>query len=345
MEDKKEKGLKSNAFTGGRDAGNPYDGDLGKGIAYDIYEANYPRIEQIGSFPQIVSVYRYHAKQLLSHISDEHQHKSGLDLLDIGSGTGICTLELLCQYPSSKVIGVEISEGMMDAAKYKFHQDDGKELLAHADNPQLLSYWEKFREESLPYKDKAQFVKGDIQEENLLSPESIDVAVANQAIHWTDTSKTFSNFQKWLKPKGEVIWNSASHWYNDANYPAFEYSFRFNDFLKCVLEEIGKIVEVKDIYTLPTPKQDLESIKSTSTEYGLQTEQVATYLLPVDLQIFVRDIVPNCVKQLVLDPKIETNALTRLTKKAISVAIKNPAALADIRHKYDIVPVFRTVKR
>jgi tRNA G46 methylase TrmB len=86
----------------------------------------------------------------------------------------------LCQHPESKVIGVEISEGMINAAKYKFHQDSGKELLAHVDNAPLLSYWEQFRQESLPYKDRVQFIKGDVQEEKLLPTESIDGAVANQ---------------------------------------------------------------------------------------------------------------------------------------------------------------------
>jgi hypothetical protein len=172
--------------------------------------------------------------------------------------------------------------------------------------------------------------------------------VPNQVIHWTDLSKTFRNFQQWLKQSGEIIWNSASHWYNDAQFPALEYSFRFNDFMKYVLDEVGKSIQVKDIHALPTPKHNLESIQAISAEHGLQTEQVATYLLPIDLQTFVQNHVPICIKQLVVDQEIRNisdDLIARLTRAAISLAINDPKALGDFKHKYDIVPVFRTTKK
>jgi len=228
MADDKNSGLKSGAFTGSKDTGNPYEGDLGKGIAYDSYEAKSSCIRQEDNFPSIVQVYRSGARELIQHLSPGEKER----LLDLGSGTGICTLELLCQHPESEAVGIEISQGMRIVAQYKFHQEDGKELLSHVDNPQLIAYWKQFRTESLPYAHKVKFIHGDVQESDLLPTESIDGAVANQVVHWTDISKTFANFQRWLKPKGEVIWNSASHWYNDKQFPALEYSIRFNDFLK-----------------------------------------------------------------------------------------------------------------
>ena len=86
---------------------------------------------------------------------------------------------------------------------------------------------------------------------------------------------------------------------------------------------------------------------AASAEQGLETEQVATYLLPVDLQLFVQNHVPICVKQLVVDQEIKNlsdDLIARLTREAVAKAINDPKALGDIQHKYDIVPVFKSVK-
>jgi len=111
------------------------------------------------------------------------------------------------------------------------------------------------------------------------------------------------------------------------------------------LEEVGREIRVNEIYGLPTPIQNLESIKTASVEHGLQTEQIGTYLIPIDLQTFVQVHVPVCVKHLVQDKNTSENIITSLTKEAIAKAINDPRALGDIKHKYDIVPIFRTVKK
>jgi ubiquinone/menaquinone biosynthesis C-methylase UbiE len=319
---------------------------LDKGIAYDAYEANFKQIVQVGDFPEIVGGYQAGAKKLVKYSSA----KDGDKLLEVGAGTGILTSELLVQKPHSLVTGIEISKGMLLVAKYKFHQEESKEWLAHIQDQRLLEYWQDFRKETEKYKNQVDFILGDIQTTDDFVPESIDAAIANQVVHWTDPAKTFAQLSRFLRSSGEFVWNSASHWYNDARFPAAKYSFRFNDFLKYVLEEVGKSVDLEadKVSALPVPKQNLETIKVVSLEQGFDTEQVATYLLPVDLQNFAQNHVPVCVKQLVADKEIKgisDDLIVRLTGEALAKAINNPKALGDIQHKYDIVPVFRSVKR
>ena len=127
----------------------------------------------------------------------------------------------------------------------------------------------------------------------------MDGAVANQFMHWTDIPTTFSQLQKFLKQHKSVVWNSASHFYEDSQFPSLEYGFRYNDFLNYVLKEISKKCDVKDSKTLSRPNHNIESIREITSKQGFETEQVGTCLVPVDLQIFIRNHVPVFVRQLV----------------------------------------------
>src|SRR3989338_8522884 len=106
-------GLKSGAFTGDASKGNPYEGDLRKGVDYDLYEANFPVPEGEGNPPRFLHGYRAGARRLLRHLSCDNPNH----LLDLGSGTGIASLEALLRFPLTKVTGLEISPGMLLTAK------------------------------------------------------------------------------------------------------------------------------------------------------------------------------------------------------------------------------------
>ena len=130
------------------------------------------------------------------------------------------------------VLGVELSEGMLQTARYKFHQWSGEQLLEQVTDEILLKYWQEFRAESEQYKDQVTFVLGDFQEIGTIKPESMDSAVGHQFMHWTDLSKSFKQLYRFLKTRGEVLWNSASHFYEDSQFPSAEYGFRYNDFVE-----------------------------------------------------------------------------------------------------------------
>jgi len=331
--------LKDNAFTGNRNQGNPFSDDLEKGVAYDTYEANATIIEQVGAFPRISSMYRVGASKLISHLSVKPEQK----VLDMGSGTGISTLELLSQNPNVNVVGIEISDGMLAVARYKFNLTEGQEIISEVEDQKLLTYWKNFREESQKYSRQVRFLQDDFQSTDKINDGSLDAAIGNQFMHWTELSKTFSQLRRFLKNGSPVVWNSASHFYEDSQFPSFEYGFRYNDFLACVLNEVSKEVEVKDYKTLSRPEHTLQSIQRVSQEQGFDTQQVGTYLMPVDMQIFIRNHVPVFVRELVKE-EIGTVKIEDITRRAVAIAINNPKALNDTTHKYDIVPVFESRK-
>ncbi len=332
--------LNSGAFTGDKSAGNPYSGDLGKGIAYDTYEANVPLVVQEGDYPKIFTNYRTGAKRLVQYSSVQENAK----MLDLGSGTGISALEIFTQKPGASVTGIELSEGMLLVARYKFGQDDGN-LLEQVNDEKLLQYWRQFRTEAAAYKNRVKFVQGDFQQIDCLKSESFDGAVAAQFMHWTDFSKSFAQLRKFLKNKGEVVWNSASHFFNDQEFPIAEYGFRYNGFLAHVLEDVCSRGgwEANDYHTIGKPSQDINTITEVTSGQGFQTTQVATYLNPVDLQVFAQNHVPVLVKQLITSPADPGELETRI-KEAIGRAITNPQALSDTKHKYEIMPVFKSIK-
>jgi ubiquinone/menaquinone biosynthesis C-methylase UbiE len=337
----KDSKLGSGAFTGNKDNGNPYSGDLDKGILYDIYEANYPVIATDGNFPRLVSAYRYNAEKLIQNLNPVGKGR----VLDVGSGTGIATLELLAQNKSQRVTGLELSSGMLLVAKYKFHKAEGTDLLSYVTDKKLLDYWEEFRAESLQYKDRVELLQGDVQECLEINSESMDGAIANQVMHWTELSKSFGKIAQVLRPGAEIVWNSASHFYNDSRFPVEKYGFRYNGFLAKVLEDVclrGGF-DLPDYTSLSKPKYDFEKVRETTREQGFTTTQIGTSLQQVDFQVFIQNHVPVLVKQLI-SPFLDSEESDAKIKEAISRAILDPEALSDTKHKYEIVPTFRSVK-
>ena len=334
--------MKDGAYTGRSKEGNPYEGDFSKAVAYDTYEANSVFVMQEGNFPRLINNYRFGAKRLIDFSSAE----AGQRVLDLGSGTGISTLELFVQKKGIFVFGIEMSEGMFDIARYKFHQDDGGRFLSQFEDELLLQYWSDFRKESEQFKDKVKFLQADFQKIKEFPFESVDSAIGNQFMHWTDLSKSFDQLHKLLKKGGEVIWNSASHFYDDAEFPAANFGFRYNDFLAYVLEDVcskGNLTAA-DYHSLSKPEYDLGRIRSITEEQGFETEQIATYLHKSDFQVFVQNHVYVFVKNLITS-HIDPVELKLKTKEAITRTMSNPDALKDIQHKYDIIPVFRSVKK
>ncbi len=337
------KKLSPGAFTGNAEEGNPYSGDLSKGIDYDRYEANCPIIFQDGGFPKVLNCYRAGAREVARH----YNNNTGTNLLDLGSGTGISTLELHKPRTGARITGIEISEGMLQIAEYKFHKRD-RTTLPEVDE-KIESYWSDFRKETKDNSHNVNFILGDFQTIDL--PEaSYDGALASQFMHWTDLNKSFSQLQRFLRTEASVIWSSASHFYNDKNFPAAEFGFRYNDFFKYVLEDVCREgdFDAQDPSTLSVPPHNWDSINSITEDNGFHTLQVATYLKKVDFQVFVQNHIPIFVKQLIREKegRIEQPFnLDKVIAQAIGRQIVNPKAMGDTKHKYDIAPIFKSVKK
>lgn len=239
--------------------------------------------------------------------------------------------------------GVEISGSMLETALYKFHLRNGEKIIPLAD-ASTRGYWDSFRAESVQFarSERVGFMLSDIQTAGLPA-DYFSGAVANQVMHWTDLPLSFSRLNQWLKTGADLVWNSASHYYEDHGFPSLEYGFRYNDFMRCVLEIIARKANVRALETLSRPTQDIESIKAATSPQGFSTEQIGTSLLPVDLQVFMTNHVPAFVEAL-LETEMGPEDRSALTNEAIAEAVKNPAALSDSRHKYEIVPFFRSTK-
>ena len=102
-------GLNNNAYTGDASQGNPYVGDLRKGIDYDLYEANFPVVDGTKPQAKFSCGYRSLARNLVNYAGDELSH-NGIyfngKVLDAGSGTGISSLEIVSHFPFASVKGV-----------------------------------------------------------------------------------------------------------------------------------------------------------------------------------------------------------------------------------------------
>ena len=326
--------LNGGAFTGLLDKGNPYS----KGIDYDSYNLTSTVFDNEDP-SKILTNYQENAKWLLRYLSLDPDNPDQT-VLEIGSGTGITTIELLKKYPDVNVVCVEKSEVMLDLAKHKFNIYDGdSSVFDSVDNPELQEYWNKFKKESKKYAGRVTFLLGDIETIGL-EERSMDAVVANQVIHWTNPSKTFKQLSNFQKPGSAFVWNTASHYYDDSKFPAFEYGFRFNYFLKRIIDEVG--VDVADLKTFYRPKHDINSIQAISKEYGFDTQQVDTILIPISIQNIIRNQIYSLIKPLVKEEIGESELDTRV-KEAIQKVIIEQGALDDTKHGYDIIPIFKSI--
>jgi len=118
-------------------------------------------------YDRFSSMHRGIADQLLVCILKEQVPSS---LLDVGCGTGYLTVKLKERYPQSKIIGLDLAQGMLDVARSK----DDKIVWVLGDG------------NSLPFADG-----------------SFDVLVSNLAYQWVgDLSRTFSEARRVLAHGG-----------------------------------------------------------------------------------------------------------------------------------------------
>jgi len=334
--------LKDDAFVKGRSGSDPYKGGIEKGISYDDYDSKCYSVMENEGCPLHLPGYRILAKQLIKHLSLISNQK----ILDVGSGTGTSTLELFLKNPNISVVGIEDSEGMLQIARYKFHQisSDDLKLNEFVNDEILLNYFDKFRIESKDYKDKVKFILDDIETTNQIDEESMDGVIANMSLHWTDLSNSFKQIYRFLKERGEVVFNTSSHFYNNQLFNTLEYDFRLNDFVKYFLEEISKNIDINpDYHSLVDPKHNFDSFRSIASEQGFELEQVSTNLNNLGLQVIISTHILPIVGQLNLS-EVKDERLDEVIRNALAITINNPKALGDIKHIYAINTDFRMVK-
>jgi malonyl-CoA O-methyltransferase len=103
-------------------------------------------------------------------------------VVDIGSGTGYATDKLLARYPNAAVIALDIAHDMLSVARGK------------AARPSML-------QRLFGKADRHRFVCADA-ESLPLADESIDLALSNLAMQWTDPERVAKAVVRALKPAG-----------------------------------------------------------------------------------------------------------------------------------------------
>ena len=335
-------GLGSGAYTGFNRAGNPYMQGIARCIEYEVFDNKF-RVTEFGGLP--VTNYMANAIATLKYARDEKIDK----IVEFGSGTGVSTLEIAKRYPDSKIYCVEQSEGMISIARYKFNQGDGRNILSETDNEQIIRYWQEFREKTRYYKENIVFVNSDFQEVDSNLIGSADLGISIQALHWPKNfGKTFEKLGEILGVGKKILWNTASHFFEDEKYPTLEHGFRYNDFMRWVFDEISE--KVPDMQALeeilvPEYKYNLETLKKTTLERGFETKQNGTFLLAIDLEVLIGDYGPALVSLACRDCRgIDAQQIESYYFDAVSETLGKEGALLDTQRKYEIIPIFESVR-
>ncbi len=342
-------------FTGNVQTGNPYKGDINRGIDYDLFEANTHYLDRDGKVPFLSHPYRAGNRAMMKHL----EARIGQRVLDTGSGTGISTLELAAQNQGIIIQGIEISEGMCNIARFKFGHNDWKEVHESIENraginppkdyQALLNYWKEFRNEAAPHKERVNFINGDLKNLDQFPNEAFDHATGYCVPHWMgkgdELVKFFTDISRILKPKGTYVWATAAHWFDDGSYPRRERWFLFNEFIQGYLEEARKISGKQfDAYAPPTPQHDMESISEITSKAGMRTEKAGMFYHDYDLQTIMMNHCAGIARDK-LQNKLPAADIERVIIEARAQTVKNPAAMSDTQHKIQFVPIFRTTKQ
>jgi trans-aconitate methyltransferase len=108
----------------------------------------------------------------------EELHLEGTEcVLDLGCGDGALTAQIAALVPRGRVLGIDASQGMIEAAQPKTHEN-------------------------------LRFVRMDINDLSFCG--EFDVAFSNAALHWVkDHQRLYQNLGRALRPEGRIRFNFA----------------------------------------------------------------------------------------------------------------------------------------
>jgi SAM-dependent methyltransferase len=137
---------------------------------YDVRAANYgvdPDDLDHSIPPGLEAPYRADLEEALGALD---RYKS---VLEVGAGTGALT-QLLAKWGCRRIVGTDISKGMLDVARAKLPKCEFKVVTAEV-------------------------------EPNLFRPECFDLIISRQVVcHLMDPIAVFECWKQWLKPRGRV---------------------------------------------------------------------------------------------------------------------------------------------
>ncbi|KAK9893318.1 S-adenosyl-L-methionine-dependent methyltransferase [Cystobasidium minutum MCA 4210] len=193
-----------------------------------------------------------YSSTLIEHVLQFANPPAGGAALDLGCGPGQATAMLGASGRFHTVVGMDPSQGMIEAAQSALGENVSALLGGNPDEAQLASV----------KRCKIKYVQGSAENLDAFEPESFDLVTAGQAAHWFNHEAAYNQIARILKPGGTVAyWGYAYMFLPDA--PAAS---------KCILDlgqkKLGSYWESgregpESLYDLvPFPKGDAWDISS-----------------------------------------------------------------------------------
>lgn len=213
-------------------------------IKKDLVQKNFSRGSE--TYEEFAKVQKYMAKELINFGPLEGNVK----ILEIGSGTGILTRELLKKYPNSQITIMDISNKMLDKCKKEFGFNLDY-ILADAETYEFL--------------------------------DKYDLIISNATFQWFENlDKSIEKFREILNPKGEIIFSTfCKGTYEELSNsflkvsPGHKYSQNFVDIRDLV--NYGEILK-SEVYTeyYESLIDFLKAIKAIGAQSSLENKRILT---------------------------------------------------------------------
>ena len=133
------------------------------------------------SFGSKVASYNRHAflqKESAQKLCSFLPNLAPINILEIGCGTGFLTDLLQKKFPNSQILGIDISQNMIEACSQKFERNNN--------------------------------IKFSVMDgENFNSPEKFDLIISNLSIQWFENPvQGLKNLTKYLTPNGQLFYTT-----------------------------------------------------------------------------------------------------------------------------------------
>lgn len=214
-------------------------------IKKDLVRKNFSRGSD--TYEDFAVVQKHMAKNLINFIPNDFD---GIKILEIGSGTGILTRELLRKFPKTQITLIDISEKMIDRCKKEF----GFSL---------------------------NYIIGDA--ENYEFSETYDLIISNAAFQWfNDLEKSLESLKQSLSFNGKILFSTFMEGtYKELNDSFLkisgEYNYSQNFINSAELYKLGEVLKTEVYYEEYENLLDfLKSIKAIGAQSSLGNKKVLT---------------------------------------------------------------------
>ncbi len=150
-------------------------------LIVDKHQARLAFEKAAPTYDQVAVLQREIGQRLLERL--ESIRYTPKQILDVGAGTGYCTLKLHRYFPKAKLVALDMAHNMLKLAR------------------QRMPYWSRLRR-------RCGFIVGDA-ESLPLADASVDMIFSNLTVQWcNDLPRVFAEFKRVLAPGGMLLFTT-----------------------------------------------------------------------------------------------------------------------------------------